>query len=50
MVDSTYLYIGADNGLLIYNYRTDTYQELEADFPTDIRTLALRDGVLWLGH
>ena len=49
VVDSTYLYIGADNGLLIYNYRTDTYQELEADFPTDIRTLALRDGVLWLG-
>ena len=49
VVDSTYLYIGADNGLLIYNYRTDTYQEPEADFPTDIRTLALRDGVLWLG-
>ena len=46
VVDSTYLYIGADNGLLIYNYRTDTYQEPEADFPTDIRTLALRDGVL----
>lgn len=38
-----------DNGLLIYNYRTDTYQEPEADFPTDIRTLALRDSVLWLG-
>ena len=50
VVDSTYLYIGADNGLLIYNYRTDTYQEPEAGFPTDIRTLALRDGVLWLGH
>lgn len=49
VVDSTYLYMGADNGLLIYNYRTDTYQEPEADFPTDIRTLALRDGVLWLG-
>lgn len=49
VVDSTYLYLGADNGLLIYNYRTDTYQEPEAGFPTDIRTLALRDGVLWLG-
>lgn len=49
VVDSTYLYLGADNGLLVYNYRTDTYQEPEADFPTDIRTLALRDGVLWLG-
>jgi len=49
VVDSTYLYIGADNGLLIYNYRTDTYEEPETDFPTDIRTLALRDGILWLG-
>ena len=49
VVDSTYLYLGADNGLLIYNYRTDTYEEPEADFPTDIRTLALHDGVLWLG-
>ncbi|EKU87426.1 hybrid sensor histidine kinase/response regulator transcription factor [Bacteroides oleiciplenus] len=49
VVDSTYLYLGADNGLLIYNYRTDTYEEPKADFPTDIRTLALHDGILWLG-
>ena len=26
VVDSTYLYLGADNGLLVYNYRTDTYE------------------------
>lgn len=49
VVDSTYLYIGADNGLLIYNYRTDAYEEPEIDFPTDIRTLALHNGILWLG-
>lgn len=49
VVDSTYLYLGADNGLLIYNYRTDTYETPEVDFPTDIRTLVLHDGILWLG-
>ena len=49
VIDSTYLYIGADNGLLIYNYRTDAYEEPEANFPTDIRALAFHNGILWLG-
>lgn len=49
VIDSTYLYLGADNGLLIYNYRTDTYEDVEVDFPTDIRTLVMYDGLLWLG-
>ena len=49
VVDSTYLYLGADNGLLIYNYRTDTYEEPETQLPTDIRTLLVHDGLLWLG-
>ena len=49
VVDSTYLYLGADNGLLIYNYRTDTYEEPETQLPTDIRALLVHDGVLWLG-
>lgn len=49
VVDSTYLYLGADNGLLIYNYRTDTYEDMGVDFPADIRALAMCDGVLWLG-
>lgn len=49
VADSTYLYLGADNGLLIYNYRTDAYEKPKVKFPTDIRTLILRDGVLWLG-
>ena len=49
MVDSTYLYLGADNGLLIYNYRTDTYEEPETQLPTDIRALLVHDGMLWLG-
>lgn len=49
VMDSTYLYLGADNGLLIYNYRTDAYENVEVDFPTDIRTLVMYDGRLWLG-
>jgi len=49
VVDSTYLYLGADNGLLIYNYRTDRYENVEVDFPRDIRALAMYDGCLWLG-
>ena len=49
VVDSTYLYLGADNGLLIYNYRTDTYEEPETQLPTDIRALLVHDGMLWLG-
>ena len=49
VIDSTFLYLGADNGLLVYNYRTDTYEDLEVDFPTDIRALVMYDGLLWLG-
>lgn len=49
VADSTYLYIGADNGLLIYNYRTDSYLCPDADFPTDIRAVAMYGGKLWLG-
>ena len=49
VIDSTYLYLGADNGLLIYNYQTDTYEDREVDFPTDIRALVMYDGLLWLG-
>lgn len=49
VVDSTYLYLGADNGLLIYNYCTDAYEEPKVKFPKDIRAIVLRNGTLWLG-
>lgn len=49
VVDSTYLYLGADNGLLIYNYRTDAYEDTGVDFPTDIRALARYGDEIWLG-
>lgn len=43
------LYLGSDNGLLIYNYYTDKYEEPETVFPSDIRAMVCRDGILWLG-
>ncbi len=49
VADSTYLYLGADNGWLIYNYRTDAYEEPATDSPADIRALKMYDGILWLG-
>ncbi len=49
VADSTHLYLGADNGLLVYNYRKDEYVEMGTDFPRDIRALARHDGRWWLG-
>lgn len=49
VADSTYLYLGADNGLLIYNYRKDKYIDNGVKFPKDIRALAWFDGRWWLG-
>ena len=33
IADNTYLYLGTDNGILVYNYRTDKYEQPETDFP-----------------
>ena len=49
VADSTHLYFGADNGLLVYNYRKDEYVETGTNFPKDIRALAHFDGRWWLG-
>ncbi len=49
VVDNTFLYLGADNGLLIYNYRKDQYANPGITFPKDIRALAWFDGCWWLG-
>lgn len=49
VIDSTYLYLGADNGLLVYNYRTDRYEDTGIDFPKDVRALEVYAGKLWLG-
>jgi len=49
IVDKTRLYLGADNGILIYNIRTDKYEKPAINFPTDVRTLALQEDTLWIG-
>ena len=49
IVNKTRLYLGADNGILIYNIRTDHYEEPATNFPTDVRTLALQEDTLWIG-
>lgn len=42
-------YLGTDNGVLIYNYKTDNYQEGDISFPADVRCIACEDESLWLG-
>lgn len=49
IADNTHLYLGTDNGILVYNYRTDKYEQPETDFPTDVRTMALQGDTLWIG-
>lgn len=49
VIDSVYLYLGADNGLLVYNTRADRYEQMSETFPKDIRSIALKDSVLWMG-
>ena len=49
IADNTYLYLGTDNGILVYNYRTDKYEQPDTDFPTDVRTMVLQGDTLWIG-
>lgn len=49
IIADTYLYLGTDNGILVYNYRTDKYEQSSAEFPTDVRTLTLHGDMLWIG-
>lgn len=49
IVKDSYLYIGTDNGVLVYNYNTDKYESLGISFPTDVRTMVLQNDILWLG-
>lgn len=49
IIDNTYLYIGTDKGILIYNYRTGKYEQSKIIFPADVRTLAIQGDTLWIG-
>lgn len=43
------LYLGSDNGLIVYNYRTDNYEPLPVKSPRDIRAMARDGNTIWLG-
>lgn len=49
LLDSTHLYLGCDNGILIYNIENDQYEKNPVIFPSDIRALALSGQNLWIG-
>jgi len=49
IIDDEYLCFGCDNGVFFYNYKTDRYEDINIDFPTDVRTMILRDNMLWIG-
>lgn len=48
-INGSQLYLGSDNGLLIYNYRIDGYEALPAKFPKDIRSIVKDGNSIWLG-
>jgi signal transduction histidine kinase/ligand-binding sensor domain-containing protein/AraC-like DNA-binding protein len=49
MVDATHLYLGSDNGILIYNTETYAFEKTEIGFPTDVRSILLSGKYLWIG-
>ena len=49
IVRDSFLYLGADNGIHIYNFHTDRYEYKPVVFPTDVRALLVHDDVLWIG-
>ena len=49
-IGDNHLFLGTDNGILKYNYRTDRYDEIEnTEFPANVRTMAKRDDSIWIG-
>lgn len=44
-----YIFLGTDNGLLIYNYQTDQYQAIESNTLRNVRTLAKQGSIIWIG-
>lgn len=42
-------YLGTDNGILIYDYKTDRYLDTPVRFPSDVRCIIRQDSLLWIG-
>lgn len=49
MYDARHIWLGSDNGILIYDTQTDLYNENPTTFPTDIRSICKRGNELWIG-
>jgi signal transduction histidine kinase/ligand-binding sensor domain-containing protein/AraC-like DNA-binding protein len=49
ILNENHLCLGTDNGVFFYNYQTDKYETTGAEFPTDVRALAVCDSILWIG-
>ena len=49
LLDAKHLCLGSDNGILIYNLKTDAFEKSEVNFPSDVRSLALTGNLLWIG-
>ena len=49
IVRDSFLYLGADNGIHIYNYYTDRYEKKTIEFPSDVRAMLVCDNMLWIG-
>lgn len=49
IVSERYLFLGTDNGLLCYDFRTLRYLPLPGNMPADIRALFQHNGYLWIG-
>lgn len=43
------LYLGGNNGLIVYNYKTGAVRMSEAPLPKEIRCMLLFDNQLWVG-
>lgn len=48
-VGNSRLYLGSDNGLLIFNYRTERYESVLSDLPRDIRCMVRTGNNIWVG-
>jgi ligand-binding sensor domain-containing protein len=48
-VDAIHLYLGSENGLLVYNIETDSFEKPPFDLHLDIRSMVVFEGDLWIG-
>ncbi len=49
LFDEEHIWLGSENGIVIYNFRTDEYEMPPVDIPFDVRSMLLWNDVLWIG-